>query len=115
MAHFAEISDDNVVQRVLVVPDEQEHRGERFLSRDLKLGGRWIQCSYNGRIRKCFPGPGFLYLEEPDIFIPPQMYASWTLDENYDWQPPIPKPYEDSENGLKYQWDEDTKSWKKVP
>lgn len=115
MAHFAEISEDNTVLRVLVVPDEQEHRGHDFLSRDLRLGGRWIQCSYNERIRKCYPGKGFTYLEEQDIFIPPQPYPSWSLDKNFDWQPPTPKPYEEPENGLKYYWDEDTTSWKKFP
>ena len=47
MAHFAELDENNVVTQVLVVPDEQEHRGEDFLANDLGLGGRWVQTSYN--------------------------------------------------------------------
>jgi hypothetical protein len=49
MAHFARINNNNIVQEVLVVPDEQEHRGQEFLAEDLGLGGRWIQTSYNSQ------------------------------------------------------------------
>jgi hypothetical protein len=38
MAHFARINNNNIVQEVLVVPDEQEHRGQEFLAEDLGLG-----------------------------------------------------------------------------
>lgn len=69
MAHFAEIDDNNFVVRVLVVPDEQELRGEKYLSEDLKLGGRWIQTSYNHKIRGKFAGIGDFYDEGLDIFI----------------------------------------------
>jgi hypothetical protein len=51
MAHFARV-ENNTVQEVLVVPDQQEHRGQDFLANDLGLGGTWIQTSYNHRIRK---------------------------------------------------------------
>lgn len=70
MAHFAELDDNNVVLRVLVVPDEQENRGSEYLHFDIGLGGRWLQCSYNGRIRGRFPGPGSVYDPELDEFDP---------------------------------------------
>ena len=38
-------------------------------------------------------------------FIAPQPYPSWTLESNFDWQPPTPKPDGD------YYWDEDTQTW----
>ena len=38
-------------------------------------------------------------------FIAPQPYPSWALDNNYDWQPPTPKP-----DGH-YYWNEDTQTW----
>ena len=47
MAHFAELDENNIVLRVLVVPDDQEHRGHEFMADDLALGGTWIQTSYN--------------------------------------------------------------------
>jgi hypothetical protein len=78
MAHFAELDPDNIVIRVVVVaneditgPDgqEQEALGKAFL-RNL-LGGRWVQCSYNGTFRGCYPGPGFTYDPVADVFVPP--------------------------------------------
>ena len=71
MAHFAEIDASNIVLRVLVVNDADEHRGADFLANDLGLGGTWIQCSYNGRIRGCYPGVGYTYDPVIDAFVPP--------------------------------------------
>lgn len=107
MAHFAEIDEQGIVKQVLVVPDEQEHRGQDFLANDLKLGGTWIQTSYNHRIRKQYAGIGYKYDSEADVFITPQPYPSWTLDENHDWQPPVEYPTD----GLMYVWNEKKKDW----
>lgn len=71
MAHFAEIDSDNKVVRVLTVPNEQEERGEEFLAVDLNLGGRWIQTSYNAKLRGKFAGIGDTYDEINDVFISP--------------------------------------------
>tara|TARA_R100000353_G_scaffold136563_1_gene96981 strand:- start:214 stop:477 length:264 start_codon:yes stop_codon:yes gene_type:complete len=68
MAYFAELNEDNIVTRVLAVPDEQEDRGQEFLAEDLKLGGRWIQTSFNARIRMKFASIGDYYNEQQDIF-----------------------------------------------
>jgi hypothetical protein len=106
MAHFAEIDENKIVKRVLVVDNSVEHRGEDFLANELGLGGRWIQTSYNGNFRKQFAGIGYRYDEVNDIFVSPQPFPSWTLDENWDWQPPVVKPDE-----LSY-WDEESLSWK---
>ena len=71
MAHFAEIDSNNVVLRVLVVADEQEHRGQEFLANDCNLGGTWIQTSYNANIRSKFAGIGDIYDEVNDEFYSP--------------------------------------------
>jgi hypothetical protein len=105
MAHFAEIDANNVVLRVLVVSNDLEYRGADFLANDLGLGGNWIQTSYNGKIRKQYAGIGFIYDAEADVFIAPQPFPSWSLDANFDWQPPVPKP-EGS-----WSWDEATRAW----
>ena len=107
MAHFAEIDDNGIVKQVLVVPDQEEHRGQEFLANDLGLGGTWIQTSYNHKIRKQYAGVGYKYDAEADVFIVPQPYASWVLDENYDWQAPTPKP----DDGLLYFWNEELQEW----
>ena len=73
MAHFAEIDENNIVVRVVVVPNEEEHRGNDFLANDLGLGGRWIQTSYTNRIRGIYAGVGFYYDEEKDEFISPDV------------------------------------------
>ena len=107
MAHFAEIDNDGIVKQVLVVPDQQEHRGQDYLANDLGLGGTWIQTSYNHNIRKQYAGIGFKYDAAADVFIAPQPFPSWTLDENHDWQAPKAKP----EDGLVYFWNEEKLDW----
>ena len=106
MAHFAKIDENNIVEEILVVDNSLEHRGEDFLANELGLGGRWIQTSYNGNFRKQYAGIGFKYDEVNDIFIAPQPFSLWNLDNNWDWQPPIPQTDPMSE------WDEETQNWK---
>lgn len=107
MAHFAEIDENGIVKQVLVVPDREEHRGQEFLANDLGLGGTWIQTSYNHRIRKQYAGIGMRYDADADVFVTLQPYPSWVLDENYDWQPPKPKPTDE----LVYVWNEENLEW----
>jgi len=106
MAHWAELDDNNVVLRV-VVGDNNDPAGDEGYSWLINnLGGRWIQTSYNSRIRKQYAGIGFRYDEEADVFIASQPFPSWSLDENYDWQPPKPRPSKDY-----FYWDEDQLDW----
>lgn len=108
MAHFAEINSDNVVLRVIVVPDEHEADGEQWCA-DL-FGGTWKQTSYNNTIRYNFAGIGYTYDAVKDAFIPPQPFASWLLDnETCLWTAPTPCP----DDG-KYEWNEETISWDAV-
>lgn len=82
MAHFAEIDPNGgTVLRVLVVPNEQEHRGQDFLANELGLGGVWIQTSYNNNIRKNYAGIGYTYDATRDAFILPKCHDEATLDE----------------------------------
>lgn len=107
MAHFARIDNTNTVLEVLVVPNDQEHRGQDYLAKDLGLGGTWIQTSYNHNVRKQFAGVGYIYDATADVFIAPQPFPSWTLNQNHDWQPPTPYP----DGDVPYQWDEATQQW----
>jgi len=108
MAHFAEINEDGVVVRVLVVPDAQEHRGQEFLADDLGLGGTWVQTSYNARIRKNYAGVGMTYDNSRDAFIAEQPFASWTLnEETCQWEAPVAYP----EDGVMYVWNEELTDW----
>ena len=90
MAHFAEIDTDNKVIRVLVVPDNEENRGQDYLANDLGLGGIWIKTSYNNNIRYNFAGIGYTYDEVNDAFIglqPNCGHAELILNQtNYRWE-----------------------------
>ena len=108
MAHFAEIDDNNIVLRVLVVDNSLEDRGAEFLSQDLGLGGTWIQTSYNGNFRKNFAQEGWTYDPNRDAFISKKPYDSWVLDEQTcRWEAPVPYP----EDGGIYNWNEESLSW----
>ena len=72
MAHFAQIDENNIVQQILVVPDDQQHRGNDYLSIDLGLGGEWIQTSYNANFRGKFAGTGDVYDPINDVFVSPE-------------------------------------------
>ena len=39
-----------------------------------------------------------------------QPNLSWTLDENFEWQPPTPKP----DDGKGYKWSEEILEWEEV-
>ena len=114
MAHFAELDSNNVVQRVIVVANkdtsdadgnESENIGVAFCQK--LLGGKWVQTSYNGNIRKRYAGIGYTYDAARDAFIASQPYPSWTLDANADWQAPVPMPTD----GKMYAWDEAAQAW----
>lgn len=87
MAHFAELDDANIVLRVIVVPDEQEHDGENWCNQ--LLGGRWKQTSYNANIRYNYAGVGYTYDEANDAFIPPRPSDDAVLDSvTFRWVEP---------------------------
>lgn len=110
MAHFAQIDENNIVQQILVVPDEQQHRGQEYLSNELGLGGNWVQTSYNGSVRKMFAGVGYSYNSNLDIFLPPKPFNSWVLNEvKGEWEAPIERP--EVEYGMVTIWDEETQEW----
>ena len=123
MAHYAKI-ENNIVTQVIVVDNkdtadafgvEKEHIGAAFCER--LFGGTWMQTSYNGNKRKNYAGIGYTYNADLDAFVPPKPYASWVLnEETAQWNAPVPMP-EDAGTGeplKRYQWDEDTVSWKEV-
>lgn len=134
MANFAELNSENVVTRVLMVDNiknmtrkgvETESIGIDLLE---KVTGHrnWKQCSYNTHLgehrdgkspfRGNFPGIGWIYNEEHDIFHEEQPYASWTLNTTTGkWTSPsgdMPElSDEDYATQKYYTWDEDNTQW----
>ena len=79
MAHFAEINLDNKVIRVLVVPNEQEHRGQDYLANEIGLGGTWVQTSYNANFGGKYAGVGDTW--NGTEFIAPVVIVEETITE----------------------------------
>jgi len=114
MAHFAKVN-NGIVEQVIVAEPEFF---DTFVD---SSPGQWIQTSYNthggqhpeGRpLRKNYAGIGFTYDQTRDAFIPPQPYASWTLNEDSClWEAPVAYP----DDGGRYVWNEETTSWDAVP
>jgi hypothetical protein len=110
MAHYAFLDENNIVAEVIVgrnetevvdgVSDWETHYGNI-------RGQICKRTSYHGSIRKQYAGIGYSYDVTADVFITPKPYPSWSLDNNYDWTAPIPKPDQD---GI-WQWHEDTQEW----
>jgi len=108
MAHYAEIYNNVVIQVLVMDNDIETNQGEQSCVDWLQINvssNEWIKTSYNNNIRKQYAGIGYTYYEAVDEFVSPQPFASWSLDNNNDWQPPTPMP-----EGV-YTWDEDTLSW----
>lgn len=115
MSHFAELDENNVVKRVIVVANkdtadadgnEKESIGVAFCQK--LLGGNWVQTSYNGSIRKNYAGIGYTYDTALDAFVPPKPYPSWVLNsDTAQWEAPVPMPTD----GKRYSWDEASQSW----
>jgi hypothetical protein len=78
MAHFAEIDSNNVVLRVLVIADEQEHRGQEFLADDCNLGGTWIKTSFTASFGNKFAGAGDIW--DGANFVTPEQEGEVTND-----------------------------------
>jgi hypothetical protein len=118
MAHYAELDANNTVIRVIVINNsdelkdgvEDESTGAAFCA---ALTGRpiWKKTSYNNNIRKRYASIGFTYDPVKDVFVAPQPFPSWVLDDNSDWQAPTPRPEDEN----LYYWDESTLSWNLVP
>lgn len=71
MAHFAEINNENIVTRVIVLSNDYEDEilGEQFCKELTGSTNRWVKTSYNNKIRGTFASPGMTYDEVNDVFV----------------------------------------------
>jgi len=122
MAHYAWLDENNIVVNVSVGVDENiiqtdldgsqvggtSEAWETFYSQ--ATGHNIKRTSYNNKIRKQYAGIGYSYDSINDVFIAPKPFASWSLDENFDWQAPTPMPTD----GKFYTWNESELNWEEV-
>ncbi len=101
MTYFAKVVDGIVVN---VIAADQD-----FIDNLLEdTPSRWIETFKDSSKRKNYAGIGFTYDMGKDAFIPPQPFASWTLDEDTcQWEAPVAYP----SDGKFYSWNEEKKSW----
>tara|TARA_R100000329_G_scaffold113575_1_gene93217 strand:- start:689 stop:949 length:261 start_codon:yes stop_codon:yes gene_type:complete len=77
VAHFAELDEDTSIKRVIVVHNnellvdnkESEAKGIEFCKSLYGENTKWVQCSYNSKIRGFYPSAGDFYDKDKDIFI----------------------------------------------
>ena len=113
MAHFAELDNNNVVLRVVVVgndcvPSDEHVDGETWCINFFN-GGIWKQTSYNHNFRKQYAGKGDVYDPAKNKFLTPQPFASWSLDANDDWEAPVTYPTDTTDKII--SWDEAGQKW----
>ena len=79
MGYFAQIDEYNVVRDVIRVANEamdglpfpdSEPVGQAMLA-ESGFVGIFLQCSYSGSFRGCYPGQGYTYDPAADVFVPP--------------------------------------------
>jgi hypothetical protein len=135
MAHYALLDENNIVTNVIAGRDETEvvdgisdwetyygdfHGQVCKRTSYTSLGGKRRNLETNTIVdepafRKNYAGIGFTYDEEKDAFIPPQPFASWTLNaDTCLWEAPIQMPTFDIEDPKAYSWNEETTSWDEI-
>lgn len=123
MANYAFLDENNIVTEVISGTDETELLDG--IEPEIWYGDfRKQACkrtSYNTRsnihlegkepFRGNYASIGYLYDEINDVFIPPQPFVSWTLNqETWQWDAPVTYP----ESGNIYSWDEESLNWIEV-
>ena len=123
MAHFAELDENDLVLRVVVISDsdirdengnESEEIGIEFCKRLWGENTRWVQTSYNANIRKNYAGIGDKFDRVKDGFVRKSPSAHWILNEDkliYE----IPALEPEFDENFSHHWNEDKQSWDKVP
>lgn len=131
MEYFAQLDENNIVLQVILVSsdDIKDSNGNVseeigiFLCKQLVNNQtlRWKRTCFEGSFRGRFGNVGYTYDENLDIFIEPQPFPSWSLDQiTGDWISPLgPKPSltENQVGSYLYLWEENlynsdnTKGW----
>ena len=136
MAHFAKISEDNIVLQVLTLDNKDmidgngissELIGQQYLEKHNNWPAHlWIQTSYNTYnnthklngtpFRGNYAGIGYTWDSINQIFWPQKPYLSWIkyLPEAR-WQSPIGDRPQNDDPKVFYRWNENTQSWEISP
>jgi len=136
MAHFAKISEDNIVSQVLTLNDSDmldqngnssELIGQQYLQKHNNWPAHlWIQTSYNTHanihalngipFRGNYAGIGYTWDSINNMFYRSKPFPSWILNlQKADWESPIGDcpvlTQEQKQNKQGYTWNENNQSW----
>ena len=104
MKYFVEISPSNMVLNKVVADDNETSAS---IQKIMKSSNTWLEC------KKSVGGTGHIgdtYDSANGVFIEPQPYPSWTLNNTtFRWDPPVAKPAETATSI--WTWDEATQQW----
>jgi len=133
MASFAKLDFTNTVTQIIKIGEDvvtsngplgendMHPDGEKYCNE--LLGGNWKQTSQSNSFRGEYAKIGGTYNPDRDIFISPQPYVSWTLNENNKWVPPVARfteePFvqfkgeDDSTIDINFKgyWNEENQRW----
>jgi len=101
MRYFAEIDEMQIVTRIIVSEPEFIQSGA------VGNAANWVETFEDGT-RKQFATIGGTYDSSNDVFIGRCKFPSWTLNDTFDWEPPVAHP--DTSDG-RYLWHEAKQKW----
>jgi len=93
--------------------DNPKHVDGEKWCQDLFKGGMWKQTFKDNSFRKQGGGQGFTYDPVKDVFIRPQPFLSFSLNENSEWEAPVTFPT-DTTGKKAFIWDEEGQKWTAV-
>jgi len=116
MASFAQIENGFVINIIEVSDDDVYIDGQ--LNEQTGIGiceqvtpgdylWRFTSTNTDTPVRKHCARIGYGYDVEHDVFISIRPFPSWTLNETFDWIPPVSRPNDEQQ----YVWDETTLNW----
>tara|TARA_R100001086_G_scaffold86494_2_gene42231 strand:- start:1516 stop:2055 length:540 start_codon:yes stop_codon:yes gene_type:complete len=116
----AKIDENNVVTDTIVVDDTNIRNNNGNLDDDIcttfcneirQTTGNWKWAGMyqedQAYVRKIEPGIGDNWDPGSNKFYQKKPHASWVLDSDLNWQPPVPRP----NSTTKWIWSEDTQAW----
>jgi hypothetical protein len=116
--YFAILDDNNIVTDVILldVADEAEGIAQaRNVKNNQSLNVvETFPDASNAATRYNYAGIGSIWDSTNQAFHRPQTHASWTLDSNYIWQPPVARPTSyilENDTYLIMQWNESEQRW----
>ena len=109
MAQFAQLDENNIITQVSVVADEDCLDGDGNKSEAVGIAfcvSLWGSETFiEDTPERKRARIGCTYDAAKDVFIDPQPSASWTLNSENDWEPPISYP-DTTYDGPEYYWNE---------